>query len=73
MIKINKPLKLGFIGGGINSAIGGIHFSSSQLDGIWKVESGILSENTNVNKKTAKIWNISNKRVYKWQNEWNVY
>ena len=64
MVKINKPLKLGFIGGGINSAIGQIHFSSSQLDGIWKVESGVFSENFNINKKTGKIWNIPSKRIY---------
>jgi len=65
MIKINKPLKLGFVGGGINSAIGQIHFSASQLDGIWKVESGIFSDNININEKTARTWNIPNKRIYK--------
>lgn len=64
IIKKNKQLKLGFIGGGINSAIGHIHFSSSQMDGIWKVESGIFSENYNISQKTAKDWNIPRDRVY---------
>jgi hypothetical protein len=32
-IKSNKPLALGFIGGGLSSAIGQIHFGASQLDG----------------------------------------
>ena len=65
MIKLNRPLKLGFVGGGINSVIGQIHFSACQLDNIWKVESGIFSENYKVSIKTAKIWNIPIKRVYK--------
>ena len=64
MKKINKPLKLGFVGGGINSAIGQTHFSASQLDGKWKVVSGIFSENKKINKKTANMWNISRDRVY---------
>jgi len=62
---MNKPLKIGFVGGGLNSAIGQIHFSACQLDGIWKVESGIFSLNDNINKKTGKYWNIPNERVYK--------
>ena len=45
MKKINKPLRLGFVGGGLNSNIGQTHFSASQLDGIWKVVSGIFGEN----------------------------
>lgn len=65
MIKLNKPLKLGFVGGGINSAIGQIHYSASQLDGAWKVESGIFSKNSNVNLNTGKAWNISKKRIYR--------
>ena len=64
MKKINKPLKLGFVGGGIKSAIGQTHFSASQLDGKWKVVSGIFSENKKINKKTANMWNISRDRVY---------
>ncbi len=40
--KNNKPLSLGFIGGGISSSIGDIHFMASQLDGKWKVVSGCI-------------------------------
>ena len=65
MTKINKPLKLGFVGGGLNSAIGQIHFSASQLDGIWKIESGIFSLSNIINKRTGKFWNIPKERIYK--------
>ena len=64
MKKINKPLRLGFVGGGLNSNIGQTHFSASQLDGIWKVVSGIFGENNKINKKTAETWNIPKDRVY---------
>ena len=37
--------KLAFIGGGINSNVGKVHFSGSQMDGLWSVDSGILSKN----------------------------
>ena len=33
---MQKILKLGFVGGGINSTIGQTHYIASQLDGKWK-------------------------------------
>lgn len=64
MNNMNKFLKLGFIGGGINSTIGPTHYLASQLDGKWKVSSGFFSRNKNDSLKTASTWNIDKGRVY---------
>lgn len=67
-IKKNKRLKLGFIGGGLSSAIGQTHFSASQLDGHWELVAGAFSHNQITNIETSKAWNIDSSRVYnKWQ------
>jgi len=59
-----KPLKLAFIGGGINSAVGYVHFASSQLDKRFEVVAGAFSRNKKDNIATAKYWNIEEDRAY---------
>ncbi len=67
-IKSSKPLALGFIGGGLSSAIGQIHFGASQLDGKWKLEAGCFSRRPEFNIKTANTWHINPNRSYDtWQ------
>jgi len=61
---MKKNLKIGFIGGGINSTIGQTHYLASQLDGKWQVVSGFFSRNVKDNLKTASMWNISKSRIY---------
>ena len=62
------PLRLGFIGGGINSAVGDTHFIASQMDGLFKVESGCFSENEEVNRQTSLRRHIDSNRLYSsWQ------
>ncbi len=62
------PLKLGFIGGGINSAIGPAHFTSSMLDGRFAVTSGCFSRDERINQETAQRWNIDPKACFtNWQ------
>lgn len=64
----NTILKLGFIGGGLNSAIGMTHKISSQMDNKFKIEAGCFSRNNKINKATAASWGIENDRVYSsWQ------
>ena len=36
-------LNLGFIGGGVNSTIGRMHYLASNLDNNWKLVSGVFS------------------------------
>ena len=42
---MKKNLCLGFIGGGINSTIGRMHYLASKLDNKWKLVSGFFSRN----------------------------
>ena len=61
---MNKTLQLGFIGGGINSAVGATHFIASQMDGKFKVQSGCFSRHSDINEQTAEQWCIPAERCY---------
>lgn len=61
---MTKVLKLGFIGGGINSAIGDTHFIASQMDNRFKVVAGCFSRHANINFQTAEKWGIAPERQY---------
>jgi len=66
--KCEAPLELGFIGGGLSSAIGQAHFAACQLDGRWKLVAGAFSRREEISKDTAQKWNIPAARTYKtWQ------
>lgn len=56
--------RIGFIGGGINSAIGRSHFIASEMDGKFKVEAGAFSRSPEMNKKTGEAFQIADERVY---------
>ncbi len=43
---MHRPLSLGFIGGGINSAIGLTHNIASQMDGHFQLTTGCFSRDT---------------------------
>jgi len=61
-------LKLGFIGGGINSAVGSAHFVACNMDNKFKVEAGCFSRHEEINIKTAEQWGVVSDRVYStWQ------
>lgn len=59
-----KILKLGFIGGGVNSAVGSTHFIATQMDGRFKVEAGCFSRHIQLNTQTAEHWGIVPERCY---------
>lgn len=59
-----EPLRLGFIGGGLNSAVGRCHEVASQMDGRWRLVSGAFSRNPNVNHATGQRWLVDDSRVY---------
>ena len=42
---LKKPLTLAFIGGGLNSAVGKVHATASQMDNIWELVCGCFSTN----------------------------
>jgi predicted dehydrogenase len=59
--------KLGFIGGGLSSAIGQTHYSASRMDGHWDLVAGAFSRHHDVNQQTAEAWHVDPERVY---DEW---
>jgi len=63
-----EPLRIAFIGGALNSAVGYTHFNASRLDGHFRVEAGCFSRNTNHNELTAQTYGVSADRIYNnWQ------
>jgi predicted dehydrogenase len=54
----NQILNLGFIGGGLNSAIGLTHKIASQMDNKFKIVTGCFSQNKQINQQTAQSWSI---------------
>jgi predicted dehydrogenase len=60
----SRPLRIGFIGGGLNSAVGYVHYASSHLDGLFKLEAGCFSRNTDTNRATALRYGVDHKRTY---------
>ncbi|MCC7279352.1 MAG: Gfo/Idh/MocA family oxidoreductase [Chromatiaceae bacterium] len=65
---MNKPLRLGFIGGGVNSAVGTTHFIAAQMDGLFRVDAGCFSRHADVNEQTAAQWGIAGDRCYaRWE------
>ncbi|MDY7537139.1 Gfo/Idh/MocA family oxidoreductase [Undibacterium sp. RTI2.1] len=62
------PLKLGFIGGSIHSAVGYSHFISSGMDRRWQLVAGCFSKNTSTNNETAIAYGVSKEHLYDtWQ------
>jgi len=59
-----KPLKLAFIGGSIDSAIGYTHYIASQMDHLFTLSAGCFSRNENTNKKTALTWGVDKQHLY---------
>jgi predicted dehydrogenase len=62
------PLRIGIIGGALNSAVGYTHFNASRLDGHFQVESGCFSRDMEQNENSARIYGVSPERVHRhWQ------
>ena len=57
-------LKIGFIGGGGNSAVGYAHYSAIHLDQNWKLEAGCFSRDELINQESGKNYLVEPDRVY---------
>lgn len=64
MTKNIRPYKLGVIGGGIGSAIGYTHLSSSQVDHRFSITAACFSRNQETNLATALKWGVDNEHLY---------
>lgn len=60
----NNILKLGFIGGSLNSAIGYTHFVACKMDNSWILEAGCFSKDIKMSRKTAEVYGVASDRVY---------
>lgn len=60
----DKVIRLAFIGGGINSAVGMCHKIAAQMDGRFIIKSGCFSRHNEINLKTAEQWNIQKRHLY---------
>lgn len=54
---MNK-LRIGIIGGGLNSAVGRAHVSALNLDGNWNICTGFFSRNAEVNSRSAAFYGV---------------
>ena len=61
---LKKKIKLGVIGGGVNSSIGKAHFSALSMDGLFEITSGFFSRNKQINKKTIDYLALADSRVF---------
>jgi predicted dehydrogenase len=60
----DTKLKLGFIGGAIDSAVGETHKISSQMDECWELKAGCFSTHAESNFKTGHAWGVDKERIY---------
>lgn len=60
----HHALSLGFLGGGLNSAVGATHFISCRMDGLFTADAGAFSRRPEVNRQTAEQWGVSLSRTY---------
>lgn len=58
------PLRLAFVGGALNSAVGYTHFNASRLDGHFRVEAGCFSRHQSQNERTANTYGVASDRTY---------
>lgn len=55
---MSQPLRIAFIGGAINSAIGYTHYAASGMDGHWQLVAGCFSRNSETNKRTGERYGL---------------
>jgi predicted dehydrogenase len=58
-----KKLKIAFLGGGINSAVGQVHKIAIEMDKKFELVAGCFSKSKKINLQTAKVYDIN--RCYK--------
>jgi predicted dehydrogenase len=65
-----NTLKLGIIGGALDSAIGRSHHIASQMDGRFRIVAGCFSLNSKMNEDTAALLDVPADRLY---SEWHTF
>jgi len=62
--QIDNKIKVAFLGGAMNSAVGNAHYSALLMDNIYELVAGCFSLNKENNFKTAEKYGVPNDRVY---------
>ncbi|WP_273428051.1 Gfo/Idh/MocA family protein [Chitinibacter tainanensis] len=57
-------LKLAFVGGGVNSAVGRAHLAALNMDGVFELVAGCFSKNPQINQQSAQTYGVSPDRIY---------
>jgi predicted dehydrogenase len=57
-------MRLGFVGGAIDSAVGEVHKISSQMDECWRLQAGCFSTHSEENLITGRAWGVESDRIY---------
>lgn len=57
-------MKVGFIGGGLDSAIGRAHFGGINIDRKYSLDAGVFSIEKNINSESAHFYGVEATRVY---------
>lgn len=60
----SSPLRLGFIGGALDSAVGYAHFVACRMDNCWSLDAGCFSLDGAINQETGREYGVSAERVY---------
>ena len=63
-IKTRQKLKIAFVGGGVNSAIGKTHATAVGMDNRYALVAGCFSRNPTLNQQTADTYDIPPNRTY---------
>ena len=67
--KLCRRLRIGFIGGGRDSVIGGTHLAAMRVDGFFELYAGVFSIDPTVSEATARAEFLDADRVYESFNE----
>lgn len=57
-------IKIGVVGGGLNSAVGIAHYSAIQLSSNYTIAAGCFSRNEDLNKRTGEFLNLNESNIY---------
>lgn len=60
----NKPIKVAFIGGGLDSAIGSAHFGAIHIDRKYSLVAGMFSIDKSINQSSGKFYGVDSERIY---------
>jgi len=62
--EVNITMKVGFIGGGLDSAIGSAHFAAINIDRKYSLDAGMFSIDESINFSSGEFYGVDKNRVY---------